>query len=60
MLSNLIQKTDGKKTYIFLIIWLIYKVGINQGWFPALPNLEVILLAGAGLSLRDGVAKTKK
>jgi len=59
MLSKLIGATDGKKTYIFVIVWMVYRIGITKGWFPEALVLETFLLGGAGLSLRDGITKSK-
>ena len=59
MLSKLIGATDGKKTYIFVIGWMIYKVAVGNGWIQPVNELEVALLGGAGLSLRDGISKSK-
>ena len=59
MLTKLMAATDGKKTYIFVIIWMVYRIAVSKGWFVEAPILETFLLGGAGLSLRDGVAKSK-
>ena len=59
MLTKLMAATDGKKTYIFMIAWMAYRIAVSQGWLTDAPILETFLLGGAGLSLRDGVAKAK-
>lgn len=57
MLTNLINSLDGRKTYICVIAWVVYKIGSLHGWWMPNPTLETSLLAGAGLALRDAVNK---
>jgi len=57
MLTNLLKATEGRKTYLFLSIYIVVKLLQNHGVLGAMPDLEVVLLGGAGLALRDGIAK---
>jgi len=57
MISSLMSKLDGKKTYTFIGLWIAYKIAVSHGWLGAMPDLEVSLLGLAGLSLREGMKK---
>lgn len=60
MLGKILSYLDGKKTYMFVVAWGIYKFGSANQWWPENTQLEVILLSGAGLALREGIAKAEK
>jgi len=56
MLSNLMDKLKGRKTYGSIILWVFYKIAVGQGWIGDMPNLEIALLGIAGLSLRESIS----
>lgn len=60
MLTNLINMTNGRKTYIFATAWTVYKIGVLHAWWGENQTLETTLLAGGGLSLRDAISKISK
>lgn len=59
MIGKLIGLLDGKKTYLFSVAWVAYKMGIVQGFWHDNPNLEALLLGGGAVSLREAVTKSK-
>lgn len=59
MLTNILNWTNGKKTYIFSLLWVIYKMAVVHNWIQTNGDLETILLGGGALSLRDAIAKLK-
>jgi len=60
MIGKLLKAIDGWKTYLFIIAWGVYKLGVGNGWWGEIPTLEVVLISGAGVALREGVAKAEK
>jgi len=60
MIGNFLKYLDGKKTYVFMVAWGVYKFGVANTWWTEIPSLEIILLSGAGLALREGIAKSEK
>lgn len=55
MLTKLLEWTKGKKTYLFVIAYALYRYLVSNGILQPMPDLETTLLAGAGLSLRDAI-----
>lgn len=60
MLGAITMWLNGKKTYLLLLLWTAYKVGVSSGWWPESPQIEAVLLGGAGIALREGVSKSEK
>lgn len=53
------MKIDGNKTYVFIGVWVLYRILINHGILPYYVDLETGLLAAAGFSLRHGIKKSE-
>ena len=57
MIQKLLAKLDGKKTYIFILLYAVYRYTVAHGFIQPMPDVETLLLTGAGLSLREAVGK---
>lgn len=45
----------GKKTYISVLGYGIFKWGVAAGWWPENDKIEAALLTAAGLSARNAI-----
>lgn len=57
MIQQLLAKLDGKKTYTFMLLYAAYRYALTHGFIQPMPDVETLLLTGAGLSLREAVGK---
>lgn len=49
----------GKKTYLLTALGIIYAGGIQQGYWPHIPWLDILLGGGTVASLRHAIESTK-
>lgn len=60
MLGKILSFLDGKKTYLAVIAWGVYRLGVIQQWWPENITLETLILGAGGLALREAIAKSEK
>lgn len=48
---------SGRKTYVGVLAWVVYKAAVNHGWLQPMPDLEVAILGWSGLAARDAIGK---
>jgi len=46
---------EGKKTYLSVIGYGIYKWGVANAWWPPNQEIEIALLTAAGLAFRNAI-----
>lgn len=56
-MNKMWEYLQGKKSYLFTILWGLYRIAVSHGWMAENATLETSLIAGAGLSFRDAIAK---
>ena len=56
-MDKLWASLSGRKTYVGVLAWVVYKAAVNHGWLQPMPDLEVAILGWSGLAARDAIGK---
>jgi hypothetical protein len=60
MIKKILDSLSGYKTYICIIAWGVYQIALGHSWILPNPDIESLILVGAGMSVRDALTKIGK